>query len=529
MALGVLPLVIVPNTALGGETVFLVPKLVWLAVVLVPASLLLVRKNTVDVRALTIPALLVMWMFVASLLHDDRWRSIAGRSERYDGALAHTGLLICSLGGAALIALGRRRALGMALARGAIAVAVVSIAQRIGVVPALASQDRSILLVDMPGSLIGNRGYTACFLAAMLPFAIERAQATSVRRRAGWILGVSLVAGAVGLGWTRGASIAAIVALLAYVAAARGTRRSAAAIAGVAIAGLIVGTVFAPSTRTGGSAGHVLSSANSGRGVLYRAAVAGISRNPIVGLGAGGVLRALSDTDPNTVLRWANLEAQTARVNQASTAGHLVIDGERADGSMVRYDSITTKAHNELLDYAVSYGIPAALLAAAMFVLALVRVRRDAALFASLVGAAAGMLTWPQVMRTAPILWALLGAALAHRPKQLPATEQFVEHELGDLVNGRNLVTSHIEHLGRQEGLDPVRAPLKADDQRHRVTELRRKQHFEQLALTVQVSDCAESGSDLEHSREGLLVGAPQGNGVAVRQPRDATRFRLRR
>lgn len=519
VGLALLPLVVLPDSSLGGESVFLVPKLMWLAVVLVPAGLALAWRGGVRVRALSAPALLVAWMFVASVSHDDTWRSLAGRVERYDGAFAHVGLLVCALGGAALAVRGRRHSLGSALAASSMIVSLVSVAQRIGVIPPLASQRKSILLVDMPGSLIGNRGYTACFVAAMLPFVMERGLLARGRPRIAWSVGVAICALAIGLGWTRGASLAAIAATGAFVVASSGTRRRAATLAAIAAVGLAVGTVSVP-TDDGGSAGHSFSSSDSGRGVLYRASVAGISGKPLFGLGAGGVLRALFDAPPASVLRWADIDATKALIDPASTPGRLIITGTANDGSGVRYENITTKSHNELLDYAVSYGLPAALLAVVTLALALFRARRDAALFASLVGAAVGLLTWPQVMRTAPVLWAVFGFALSQRRGTLPTTEQFMEHELGNLVDRRELMAGDVENLRGKECFDPVRPALEADHQRHGVAELGREHDLDQLTLAVEISDRTEHRPDIEQADERLLVDASQGNRVAIDEPR---------
>ena len=519
VGLAVLPLVVLPDASLGGESVFLVPKLMWLGVVVVPAALALARRSGVRVRALWAPALLVAWMFLATLSHTDPWRSLAGRIERYDGALAHAGLLACALGGAALAAQDGRRSLGTALAWSGLSVSLVSVAQRIGVVPSLATQQKSILLVDMPGSLIGNRGYTACFIAAMLPFVMERGLTTRGRRRVAWSASVAICALGIGLGWTRGASLAAIVAALAFAAMSRGTRPRAVALAAIAGLGLLLGTLSVPN-EDGVSAGRSFSSSDSGRGVLYRASVAGISDHPVFGLGAGGVLRALFDVPPATVLRWAHVDATNARIEPASDPGHLIITGTSVDGSEIRYENITTKTHNELLDYAVSFGLPAAFLAALTFGLALLRARRDAALFASLVGAAVGLATWPQVMRTAPVLWAVLGLALSLRKPPSPTTQQLVEHQFSDLADRREFVPCDVEHFRREERLDPLRSSLETDDQRNGVAELRGEHDLDEFALAVEVGDRTEERSDIEHAGECLLGEAVQRNRVAIDEPR---------
>ena len=183
----------------------------------------------------------------------------------------------------------------------------------------------------------------------------------------------------------------------------------------IAAAGLILGTLTSESALGAGQSNgvHAFSAADSGRKPLYAASLWGIRRQPLVGLGAGGVLRALNAVPPETALGWAGLPAANARRSPEATDERLVLLSSDSEGRPVRYDNITTKAHNELLDYAVSYGLPAAVLAASTLALALWRSRSQPAVFGALTAFALGLLTWPQVMRTAPVVWALLGVGLA--------------------------------------------------------------------------------------------------------------------
>ena len=404
-----LPLVFLPRSSFGGEAVFLWPKVAWLFAVIVPSAFLAVRGSGLRVRPLALPLGLVIWMLLASSFHADPWRSILGRSERLDGVLGHVGLLVALAGGAALGARGLGSRLLSAVGAVGGLVGLGSVLQRFGIVRALADQRQSFLLVDLPSSTIGNRGYAACFLAATLPLALWRAAMPGSRRR--WIVASNISALAIGFGWSRGATLAAVVGVIVFIVASVGHRRRAAAMALLAVVGLAVGTVFSD-PGDGSSKARTFSATDSGRTPLYRAAAQGISAHPFVGLGAGGVLRALSIAEPADVLAWAGVRATEVSRSARSTPQLLVIDYTAVDGSRQQYLNITTKVHNELVDYAVSYGLPATLLAAATFLVALWRSRANAALVASLAAFAAGLLTWPQVMRTAPILWAFLGLAL---------------------------------------------------------------------------------------------------------------------
>ena len=416
-AVAAIPLVFLPNGSLGGETVFLVPKLSWLALVVVPSTLWLARRSIVSLRPLALPAALVTWMFAASTLHQHRAISIFGRAERLDGALPHVGLLIAALGGAALLASGRRASLGRALAVTGTAVAAIVILQRLGVIGNLTDPRASITLADMPGATIGNRGYAACLVAGLLPFAIEQAMTTARNQARFWAASGFTMAVAVGFAWTRGASVAAVAGLVIFAVSQRNRRGRAVLASTLAIAGLLLGSLTSASALgTEGAPAdraHAFSAADSGRKPLYVASVWGIRHQPLIGFGAGGVLRAMQAAPPETVLRWAGLPARDAQRSAESNDQHLVLLSTNPDGTTSRYDNITTKAHNELLDYAVSYGLPAAALAALTMAVALWRSRRDPALCGAITAFAVGLLTWPQVMRTAPVPWCLLGLALA--------------------------------------------------------------------------------------------------------------------
>lgn len=409
LSLAGLPLVFLPQSSLGGEAVFLWPKVVWLFAVIVPSALFAARGASLRPRSLMFPAGLIVWMLLASAFHADPWRSLLGRTERLDGVIGHVGLLLALVGGAALGMRGLRSRLLSAVGAVGGVVAVGSVLQRFGILGALADQRQSFLLVDLPSSTIGNRGYAACFLAATLPLALWRATTGS---RTGWIAVSAVSALAIGFGWSRGATIAAVVGIIAFVIASVGGRRRAATMALVAVVGLALGTVLSD-PGDGSTTARTFSAADSGRTPLYRAAVQGIAAHPVIGIGAGGVLRALSSADPADVLVWAHVPATDAARSSRSTPRLLVIDYTATDGTRQQYLNITTKVHNELVDYAVSYGLPAAVLAAATFLAALWRSRSQPPLVASLAAFAAGLLTWPQVMRTAPIMWALLGLALA--------------------------------------------------------------------------------------------------------------------
>ena len=447
-AVAVLPLLFLPKPSLGGEAVFLWPKVVWLFAVIVPAALLSVRGSGLRLRSFALPIALVGWMLTASAFQADPWRSLVGRTERLDGALSHIGLIVALAGGAAIGVRGLgSRLLSTVGAVGGV-VAVGSVLQRVGIIGALADQRQSFLLVDLPSSTIGNRGFAACFLAATLPLTLWRAAATNTPHR--WLALSSVSALAIGFGWSRGATLAAVIGIVIFVVTAIGQRRRAAALGVVALVSLALGTVFAD-PGDGTSTARTFSATDSGRTALYRASAEGIVAHPIIGLGAGGVLRALSSADPADVLAWAHIPATAAARSSRSTPRLLVIDYTAADGVRRQYLNITTKVHNELVDYAVSYGLPAAILAAALFLAALWRSRSHPALVGSLAAFATGLLTWPQVMRTAPVLWTFLGLALTMQADRRNSSAQRVVDRADEPVTPR--IEGEVGvHLGHDVG-----------------------------------------------------------------------------
>ena len=72
------------------------------------------------------------------------------------------------------------------------------------------------------------------------------------------------------------------------------------------------------------------------------------------------------------------------------------------------------KVHNEYLDYALTYGVPAALLFMAVLGRAIWSSRLVApGMAAALIAYGVYLATWPEIIRFAPLAWFLLGVALA--------------------------------------------------------------------------------------------------------------------
>jgi len=90
-----------------------------------------------------------------------------------------------------------------------------------------------------------------------------------------------------------------------------------------------------------------------------------------------------------------------------------------SDGKLEQIGLKTDKVHNEYLDYALTYGIPAALIFIFILGSAIWKSRFSApGLSAGLIAYAAYLFTWPEIVRFAPIAWFMMGLALAAPQRQ---------------------------------------------------------------------------------------------------------------
>jgi O-Antigen ligase len=407
-AYAAIPLVFLPVTNSGGESVFLLPKVIVLCLVLCPLALFASRSAGVPWKRVAIPAALVTWMLLVTVAaHGLSARMLLGAASRLDGPIPHVALLGALLGGVVLARRGLSDQLLRALAISGGIVAVVTVLQHIRLLPNFAEPRASINIADMPGSTIGNRGYNSCLLAALVVVALHQCAGMHHRSRVLWSTAAALISFAVGLCWTRGASIALLAGCLTIVFLSR-KRLIVLASSLVCVAALALG-VFASSSSSSNDANgsaHTFSTTDSGRKPLYAASVWGMLHRPLTGFGADGVVQAMAAAPPSKVLEWAGVTG-TATSSNNTQVDRLVL----GTSTEVPYTNITTKVHNELLDYGVSYGVPALALAAATIISALWFCRRNPTLFAAIIAFSVAMMTWPQIMRTAPVFWGLLGLA----------------------------------------------------------------------------------------------------------------------
>ncbi|MBB6098239.1 O-antigen ligase [Deinobacterium chartae] len=418
LLLGGLPLVFDPGPASLYDEVFLLPKTLWLQLLIAPAAALMLWVYRRQLRPF--PWMLGMfaaWLMLACLFNEGGWsRNVTGPLDRNDGLLTH---LIYVLVAAAFLAWTRAHPLqalewtSKMLLMVAGLCALVVAAQQFGLLGTLGGERLGGIEAMRGGGTLGHRGYMGGFLALCLPLAFYRC----VRGQRGAAGIAALLTFALAATWSRGPWLAGAAALLALVLLLPRERRSVAVWARCTFAALLGLLLFGLSVLWGPQARSLEGGSltdSSGRTVLYRTALEGIAQRPLWGWQSDGVLLAMHARDPREVV--AEIEGRSL----PPQARLRVESDPRSDSYMARIEGYekdlviltTDKVHNEYLDYAVSYGIPAALL----FVLLLGAALRSAvalpAVAAALVAYAVYLLTWPEVLRFAPLAWALLGLAL---------------------------------------------------------------------------------------------------------------------
>ncbi|BDP42714.1 hypothetical protein DAETH_26830 [Deinococcus aetherius] len=476
LALWVLPLLINPVVALSFDEVYLAPKVLWIYAALLPSALLVLwryREALRNTRGLLILlAAWIGWLILSTLLNRAGWPGWWGTSDRADGMLMHLIYAVLLLAGFAWmrsnseapLLLGRTILLGGAL------LAVTSILQQVGLMGVPGEGAMAGVSATPYGGTLGNRGYMGGALALLLPVALATL-AAQPRRGWHWLAVVLMTWGWAG-SLTRGAWIAGALGLLWLLVWARPRptfRTWAAVLFGVALSVVTVsvrgeGRAFNLSSDSNGTGQAIADS--SGRRVLWQSALFGISKRPLFGWGTPALWQAMNERPVNELLEDTGQEspAKAEHPNPASMqAHHFVVThlnvereqtrnkplaSERQTGlrqdepaNVKRLNAAPTEAprflvihpggkrelvvlpinkvHNEYLDYALTYGLPAALLFTALVATALWSSRTFLpGISAGLLAYAAYLLTWPEIIRFAPLAWFMMGIALATQHKR---------------------------------------------------------------------------------------------------------------
>ena len=426
-ALFSLPLVINPVVAMSFDEVYLHPKLLWIYAVILPAALLVVWEGRAHLRwtvATGLLAALAGWLTLVSLTVRPFQLALSGPADRGDGLLMHLIYVATALAGWVWWQTGsvNRASLLRFAACGGGLLALTNILQQlhlIGIPGEGAWQGVSATLL---GGFQGNRGYLGGTVALLLPLVLsgrfprEKAQSTLL-----FISGVLLAWALIGSA-TRGAWLAGALGLLTlawwghFRSLWKPVLTGLALFAGssVVMPHLIEGKYVA--SRSFGDQSQALTD-SSGRGGLWSIALKGVLEKPVLGWGAPALWRVMITIPDEELLRENQVTPSRFKSIKRVTYDPLHPPEFRLvnqDGKVETVILPINKVHNEYLDYALTYGVPAALLFMAVLGRAIWSSRLVApGMAAALIAYGVYLATWPEIIRFAPLAWFLLGVALA--------------------------------------------------------------------------------------------------------------------
>ncbi|WP_216321200.1 O-antigen ligase family protein [Deinococcus aestuarii] len=429
LALWTLPLLLNPVLAMSFDEVYLAPKVFWIYAVILPSALLVLWRHRNALREAR--GLLVLlgvwgaWLTLSTLLNRAGWAGWWGTPDRADGVLMHLVYGVLLLAGfvwtrsetQASLLFGRVVLLGGSL------LALTNVLQQVGWLGVPGDGAIAGVIATPYGGTMGHRGYMGGILALLLPVGVA-----ALGQRPRWALGwlaVVLISWAWVGSFTRGAWLAGALGLVWLLVWAR-PRPSLRAWGAV-----LLGAVLCVATVAVRGEGRAFSlfgdpsdqalADSSGRGVLWRSALLGIPRQPLFGWGTPALWQAMNERPAKELLADFGHHDLTEirRLNPTPTESPRFMV-THASGRREAAVVAIGKVHNEYMDYALTYGLPAALLFAALLTVGLWSGRTLLpGVSAALLAYAAYLMTWPEIIRFAPIAWFMLGMAWAsYRSRQ---------------------------------------------------------------------------------------------------------------
>ncbi|MGY2894855.1 O-antigen ligase family protein [Deinococcus sp. UYEF24] len=417
LALFFLPLVVNPVLSLNFNDVFLNIKPIWTLAVILPSAAYLIWHNRSQIDKLTLGLLIgwLAWVVVAGILSGKELLLLTGAPDRLQGLPIYATYALVTLA-AYLWSKDNARAgelLKGMLAWLAVPLGVYVALQYYGVSGIISGNATAGVSATIAGATLGNRGYLAGCMALLLPLAATVASQSRWKLLFVFLIGFSLTASV-----TRGALIAAAVGYVLWMMQGN-VRRFPVHLA------LVLG-LFSPFPRiTAGQADlRLFGSAedqqtitdSSGRTPLWNTALYGIRLHPFFGWGPGQLLNVMAQRPDTQLLS----EMKTQIAGRTLVRSPRSLDAPiswRLTGGGKKPELVTqpvNAVHNEYLEYALDYGIPAALAFTAVFLLGFMRAWNRLPWAAAAIAAyLIYLLTWPETVRFAPLAWAVLGVALA--------------------------------------------------------------------------------------------------------------------
>lgn len=426
-----IPIIINPIVDMSFDTVYLLPRLYWIYGAALPALLLVIYENKIkDVKKESLIYISIgffLYLCLSVICNRAGWLGWWGQENRADGVLMH-GVYVLALLAGWLWAKNKKDLLGDSVLLKAVflvggLLALAGVLQQIHILGVSNANALTGVAATPFGGTLGNRGYMGGAMALLLPVAIWGIG--KIRSQRYWFeVAVVLMTWAWAGSLTRGAWLAGALGL-GYLALSRGwSWRALRAV----ILGLVcwLGSAVLFGNFAELNAKLSQGAESSGRGVLWKSAIYGIQQRPLVGWGTPALIKAMNARPAEELLKESGFNDVKIlkRLNKSSDQTFPAFLIEHPDGKKERVSlGLVNKVHNEYLDYAVTYGLPAALMFIMILGSAIWSGRFFAAgLSAGLIAYAAYLLTWPEIIRFAPIAWFMMGVALASQSQRL-ATE----------------------------------------------------------------------------------------------------------
>ncbi|WP_407571588.1 O-antigen ligase family protein [Deinococcus altitudinis] len=269
------------------------------------------------------------------------------------------------------------------------------------------------VIATRTGATLGNQGYLAGCMALLLPLAAHVASQSRWKLLLVFLIGFSLTASL-----ERGALLAAAIGYGLWMI--QGNIKQYPVHLALLL-GLLAPLPHLTSGQLnlrsfGSSDSNQAVTDSTGRTPLWNTAMYGIRLHPLFGWGPGQLFNVMTQRPETQVLVELGVHVagrtivRLPRSQNASLGWQLAGGGKKPELVMQTVNAV----HNEYLEYALAYGIPAAVAFASLFLLALKRAwNRVPWAAASTLAYLTYLLTWPETVRFAPLAWAVLGVALA--------------------------------------------------------------------------------------------------------------------
>lgn len=429
-----LPLIINPVITLSFDEVYLYPKVLWIYAVILPAALLVLwerRHYLVRSRTLTIIGLFLGWLGMTSLLSPPFSLFLWGAVDRADGFLMHSFYVLVLLTGLVWQTPRQWHSLQILLTGMVTVLALTNILQQLHWLGVPGEGAISGVSATLFGGTQGNRGYMGGTLALLLPVLIWIAtQEKEVEHKWFVLFSITVVTWALAGTITRTAWAAALFGIFAIFWWRPASRR----VWPFLVAGMLAFSLTVKLTENAGVAGNARTFGGqnqaltnlSGRDVLWHSALTGIQQKPLLGWGQQALWKVMAQQETNVLLKGLIAPGDSVMKRLSSDPfkpPSFIV--KKSDGTKEMIVLSINKVHNEYLDYALTYGIPAALLFIVILGSAIwIGHTSMPGIAAGLVAYAVYLFFWPEIIRFAPLAWFMMGLALKDHAQTPPTIRE---------------------------------------------------------------------------------------------------------